>query len=121
MARSEFINELTQMGYKVEDTENNKVIFQYVIPVGRLAGQQIQLGFIVTDDFPLTPPSGPHILPRLLPINTTHGAHPDHGIHPSDDFGPDWEYWSRPFPDWEKTDRSVKAYLRHIRHLFDTL
>jgi hypothetical protein len=119
MARKDFIDQLQAFGYTVEDCENNRLAFAYTVNVGKYAGQDIRLGFEVGDDFPFNPPSGPHISPRLLPNNTSSNLHPAGGVHDSG-FGPDWHYWSRPFPDWNKTDRSVRTYLAHIRHLFDT-
>ena len=50
-----------------------KLVFPYTIEVGRFAEQQIRLGFQVAEDFPMNPPSGPHVSPRLLPINTSGG------------------------------------------------
>lgn len=121
MAKQDFINQLTQLGYTVEDLSNNKIAFKYVIPLGRLADQEIKLGFLVQNDFPANPPSGPHVSPRLLPINPQGGSHPNCGIHESKEFGQEWEYWSRPFPDWGKTNHTVKTYMAHIKHLFETL
>ena len=121
MARTDFIAQLRMMGFAVEEKEGNRITFPYRIPVGRFANQEIILGFEVGDDFPANPPSGPHISPRLLPINTgSKPGHPSGAVHESPNFGPEWEYWSRPFHGWQKTDRTVKAYMRHILHLFDT-
>lgn len=88
------------------------------MPVGKFQGNQIWLGFVVNDDFPLVAPSGPHLSPRLLPLHPANDLpHPQGGVHESP-FGPEWEYWSRPFTGWGKTDRTVAAYLGHIRDLF---
>ena len=35
-------------------------------------------------------------------------------------FGTDFEYWSRPYSNWGRDGYNVKAYLAHIRLLFDT-
>jgi len=121
VARQEFISQLTELGYKVEDLGNNRVTLKYVIPIGRLSNQEIILGFLVQDDFPANPPSGPHISPRLLPINTEDKTHPNGGIHTSEQFGTEWEYWSRPFPAWGSTDHTVRTYMAFIRRLFETL
>ncbi len=121
MGRQDFINQLTALGYEVEDLGNSKVAFNYVIPIGRLAEQRIKLGFLVAEDFPATPPSGPHVSPRLLPLNTTVKTHPNGGIHESKQFGPEWEYWSRPFHEWPRTDHTVRTYMAFIRRLFETL
>lgn len=119
MARAYFLDQLRQLGYNPNDLGDGKVCFPYTVPVGRFCGQEVQLGFRVGDDFPLNPPSGPHVSPRLLPLNQSSNRHPEGGVHASE-FGADWEYWSRPFPGWAGTDRTVKTYMAHIRHLFAT-
>jgi hypothetical protein len=122
MPRIDFINQLQELGYKVEDKGTDFVAFPYEVPIGKFRGQQIMLAFQVNDGFPLNPPGGPHISPRLLFANrdTTTNIHPKGAIHESPALGKDWEYWSRPFPGWSETNRDVKDYLAHIRHLFDT-
>ena len=120
MSRQDFIDQMQTLGYKVERTNNERVQFPYEVSVGKFTGQTIRLGFQVGDDFPLNPPaSGPHVSPRLLPLNNQSKAHPADGIHESP-FGDEWEYWSRPHREWEKTDRSAKAYMAFIRLLFET-
>lgn len=118
MARTEFVAQLVALGHKVEDLGEGKITLEYVIPTGKLLGQRIKLGFIVSDAFPGSPPTGPHVSPHIHPIQGG-GSHPTGGIHASP-IGADWQYWSRPFNEWAKTDRSVRAYMAHIRHLFDT-
>lgn len=118
MSGQDFINQLKALHFEVQDLERDLVMFPYEVPVGRFKGQQIMLGLEVHDDFPANCPSGPHIKPRLLPINTG-GSHPDGAIHESEKFGSDWEYWSRPYPGWNASDRTVKSYMAHIRRLFD--
>lgn len=121
MARVDFINQLQAMGYVVEDMTDNRLKFRYSISVGRFSHQEIWLGFVVAEDFPLTPPSGPHVWPRLLPLHPNDGTpHPKGSVHASPEFGDNWEYWSRPFPDWSSTDRTVRAYMGFIRRLLDT-
>jgi hypothetical protein len=124
MARVDFGHGLRKLGLDPEEFADGRIIFPYNIPAGPQQGQAIRLGFVVGDDFPLNPPSGPHLSPRLLPINTAGGLHPLASIHESPTFGSDWEYWSRPYPNppgWANTDRSVKVYLKYIEHLFRTL
>jgi hypothetical protein len=127
MARKDFINQLEAMGYRVEDHGENRVAFRYKIPVGRFAGQEIWLGFVVPDDFPASPPTGPHVSPRLLPIHPGQDLpHPQGGVHESPfnaatnggSKTEQWEYWSRPFHRWPNTDHTVKDYMAHIRNLF---
>lgn len=119
MGRQDFINGLRALGFQVQDHGDGRVSFPYPVPVGRFIGQTIKLGFLVNDDFPANPPGGPHISPRLLPIRSG-GEHPTGQVHPSPSFGEDWEYWSRPYNVWHNTDRTVKFYMAHIRHLFVT-
>ena len=120
MAIEDFIQQLKDLGYEVEVFPDGRVAFPYVIPCGRLAGQEIKLGFIVPGSFPAHSPSGPHVSPRLLPLQSG-GQHPTGGIHESSQFGLDWEYWSRPLNHWNKTKRTVKDVMAHVRRLFDTL
>lgn len=118
MGLADFISGLKELGYEVEDLGRNRIAFRYEIPFGRFKAKEIKLGFQVPPDFNLTPPSGPHISPHLLPINTGAPHHPER-VHNSD-FGQEWQYWSRPFPEWAKSARTVKEYMRYIRHLFET-
>jgi Prokaryotic E2 family E len=121
MAREDFAKELRQMGYDVTEHSDGCVSFPYTIEIGKFAGQEIRLGFVVPPDFPLSPPTGPHVKPRLLPINTAQGPHPAHGVHESQNkqFDGEWQYWSRPMPHWQKTQRKVADVMRHIRRLFE--
>jgi hypothetical protein len=47
------------------------------------------------------------------------GEHPSGKILDSGPFGAGWQYWSRPFEIWGKTQKNAKEYMAHIRHLFD--
>lgn len=118
MGQADFINHLRELGFTVEELGADKISFPYEIPAGRFMGQRIKLGFHVTADFPLSSPSGPHLTPHLLPINAGAPAHPARVA--DSDFGSDWQYWSRPFRKWAETNKTVKEYLRFIRHLFET-
>src|ERR1700687_5293022 len=119
MARADFTEQLRQLGYVVEDLGEGKVAFPYVVPIGRFAGQQVRLGFVVGEDFPLNPPAGPHVSPRILPIQPG-GTHPTGGVNESPSFGGDWEYWSRPIKHWAETKRTARDVLAHMNRLFDT-
>jgi len=70
------------------------------------------------DDFPANCPSGPHIKPELLALKNG-GEHPDGSIQASQQFGAGWQYWSRPFPNWNGSGRTGKVYMEHIDRLFD--
>lgn len=117
MARQHFIEQLKELGYAVDERGSEQVAIAYTIPVGRFAKKTIRLGFKVGNDFPANPPSGPHVSPHLLPINNKDKTYPLGGIHDSP-FGPDWQYWSRPYNGWNQTDRTARTYLAHIRRLF---
>jgi hypothetical protein len=92
----------------LEPTVNGPyAVFTFVIEVGERAGQEIRIGLEIPGDWPMTPPPGPHVSPRL--------GHPQGAVHASP-LGPDWEYWSRPVPGWPR-DRSMRCYLRHLRTL----
>lgn len=121
MARQDFIDQLRALGHEVEEPGGNKISFTYVIPVGKRANQEIKIGFEVSEDFPANPPSGPHVSPRILPLDKTKDPHPKGGVHESTNFGNEWEYWSRPFPNWANTDRTARTYMAFIRYLFETL
>ena len=120
MARQEFIDQLKTLGHQPQDRGEGRICFEFVIPVGKFIGQTILLGLVVGDDFPLTPPPGINVSPYLLPINTTSRNHPEGGINATSPFGEGWQYWSRPFPDWANTDRTVRTYMAYVRHLFET-
>lgn len=118
-----FVDGLRALGYQPEHRGGDLVVFNYEVEVGPMAGGRVTLALHVPGDWPASPPSGPIVAPRLLPINPD-GAkgHPYGAVHEAPDLGSAWEYWSRPFANsWPQTDRSVLAYLSHIRHLFDTL
>jgi hypothetical protein len=119
-----FIQGLKELGHEPEeDRGDNRVVFKYGIAAGRFQGQTIFVGIEVPTDFNVTCPTGPHISPRLIPINPN-GAGNDRAAE-SPNFGLDWEYLSRPFRDqregWNRTSRDVKAYMRHVKHILETL
>jgi hypothetical protein len=118
MGQDKFKEGLEALGYTPELKDHDKVIIPLVVAEGRFAGHQIKVGFEVPPDFEITPPGGPHISPRLIPINANS---PDHSrAAESAPFGPDWEYLSRPFTQWARK-KTVKRYMEHIAHLLNTL
>lgn len=120
MGKINFIDGLKALGYQVTDLGDDKICFPYTIPSGRFADQEIRLGFLVPSDFPMSPPTGPHISPRLLQNNTQIKTHPEGGIHDSPSFGAEWHYWSRPLNHWADTSRAARDVMAHVRHLFDS-
>jgi hypothetical protein len=121
MGANEFAKELETSRFKITGADGNRVMFLYEIEVGRFAGRVVELGFVVPNEFPFNPPSGPHLSPHLVPLHPANDLpHPSGGVHASDQFGANWQYWSRPYHNWAKTDRSTRAYLAFIRRLFET-
>lgn len=118
-----FSDGLRVLGYDPEDRGDNRVAFKCTIGAGRFKDRVITVGIEVPADFNVTCPTGPHISPRLIPINTN--AMGNDRAAESPNFGSDWQYLSRPFGDqqagWNRTTRDVKAYMRHIKRIFDTL
>lgn len=114
--RAEFARQLKEVGIESEAEDQagtGKVVFPFPITVGRFAGTTVRMGLNVPPDFDRTPPSGPHITPPLI---RQHGGGP--GNVGGSDFGPDFEYWSRPYTNWGRDGRTVIAYLAFLRMLF---
>jgi hypothetical protein len=122
-----FIQGLVALGYQpgALSRMSDHIAIDYVVESGRFAGKRVQLGFIVPVDFPLSAPSGPHVSPHIHPI-IAGGEHPTGGIHQSqaapfqDALGGNWQYWSRPFPRWHTSKKTVAAYMAHIWRLWDS-
>ena len=115
-----FTQGIEELGYSpvASDGRPDHIVIDYVVPVGRFAGQKVQLGFIVPPDFPMTPPSGAHVSPQIHPL-LSGGTHPTGGIHASP-FGGEWQYWSRPFQNWAQSKMTVAAFMNHIWRLWET-
>ena len=118
MVRIDFITQLEALGFKVQELSNNFISFSYKIDVGKFINKEVEIAFQVPDSFPLTPPHGPHFKPHILPISGGGGTHPYGGIHQSP-LGQEWQHWSRPIKEWGRTNKTVKIYLAHIRHILD--
>ncbi len=118
-----FSEGLKQLGYVPEDGKDNRLAFKYTISAGRFKDSVITVGIEVPPDFNVTCPTGPHISPRLIPINPNAAGHDRSAESPN--FGSEWQYLSRPFVDqqagWNRTSRNVKAYMQHIKRILDTL
>jgi hypothetical protein len=113
--RDRFVAELIDLGYEPTVRDPNLVSFPYLIQNGPRAGELVELGVEVPVNFPIESPHGPCYKPAILRESAVTGVHP--GRH----FGPEWDHWSRPHPRWSSTDRSVRAYLRHVRSLNEEL
>jgi hypothetical protein len=86
-------------------------VFAYAVEVGSRAGEEIEVALELPGDWPMSPPPGPHVRPRI--------DHPQGAVHASP-LGPDWAYWSRPANQWP-ADRTARGYLRHLRTLFSQI
>ena len=114
---------LKALDYACTDLPDARLSFPYTINAGRFAGTQVEVGLEIPPDFNVTCPSGPHIRPRLVPINTA--AQTNERAAESPAFGTDWLYLSRPFSSdggaWNRTPRDVRAYLKHVKRILETL
>lgn len=116
MARIDFINELKDLGYETQENPNGMVVFNYTIPIGKNKGKTLKIAFQVSNDFPMNCPPGPH----FESAKVENWIEPPNNIHASP-LGADWRYWSRPFPDWNRTQKTVKIYLAHIKNLLTSV
>ncbi len=116
MARTDFIEQLKSLGYETQEESNGMVVFNYTIPVGKNLGTTLRIAFQVRDDYPMNCPPGPH----FESVKIANWNEPNSNIHKSP-LGDNWRYWSRPFPDWNRTERTVKVYFAHIRNLLNSL
>lgn len=116
--REEFERRLRELGFTVfASPGEGRTLIEYKVPAGRFAGQVLRLGFEVPPDFPRSPPGGPHVSPRILPMNPGAPAHPERTADSI--FGSDFQYWSRPFPNWKERG-GAGAYIGWIDRLFET-
>ena len=75
----------------------------------------------------MTTPTGPHVSPRIHPLHTNSDlGHPLGGVHEAhaepfmQGAGGEWQYWSRPYPNWATSKKTVVAYMGHIYRLWET-
>lgn len=119
-----FAEQLKNCGYNTEELGDDHVKFPYTVEVGKCAGMEMEMGFVVPEDFPLTPPHGPHLSIKIHPEGGGGREHPTGGIHSSSGrhkhFGDDWQHWSRPHPNWTDGNRDAARYMAFIRSLWDT-
>lgn len=122
-----FLKGLGDLGYEpiVLAGKPDHVVIDYVVESGRFAGRKLKHGFIVPPDFPVIPPSGIHIAALIHPVQSG-GTHPTGGVHRQhaaafeQALGGEWQYWSRPFPGWNNSKRTVTAYMAHVWRLWDS-
>lgn len=85
-------------------------VFDWPVRVGSLTGTTHRIGLLMPVDYPLTPPPAPQVNPPV--------ADPASPSPPLSPLGTGWLYWSRPFPNWASTGRTMSDYLAHLRRLF---
>lgn len=105
---AEFARQARALGLAEITGHDEWVTFDLDVPAGVHAGTTVRIAAQVPVDFPDTPPPGPHVSPPL--------THPAGGVHASP-LGTEYMYWSRPAQRWA-ADRSVRAWVRHVRSLF---
>lgn len=114
MPSHKLIDELKARGYAVQPEiviaqgQPFVVIDGYRIEMGQHAGKDIALAIPAVPDYPTTPPGGIHVKPHLIQVGTRN-------VHPSP-LGTEWQYWSRPIPNW-RADRSLARLLSHVNRL----
>lgn len=131
MAKIDFINQLKALGYTPQEPEANKVYFEWIVPVGKNISKRVLIGFIVSDDFPLNCPTGPHILSldtgwiehpqNIHNQNFGHGWNEYPIDYPKTFYMEGWRYWSRPCRTWNSSERTVKYYMAHIKNIMMTV
>lgn len=117
VGREEFVRQQVELGHAPTLHEGNWVSISHRIERGTHAGKDVTLAFDVPADFPSTPPSGPHVLPRLR-ANSDVDRHPDRVANSAR--GNEWMYLSRPFVKWT-AKHGVRGYLAYITSLMETL
>lgn len=113
----EFARQLTELGFEINVRDGARVAVAYTITGGSHAGAEVRLGFEVPPEFPRSPPGGPHLSPRLFPMNPNAAGHPERVADSK--FGADWQYLSRPYAGWRGRE-PVAKYLAYIARLFAT-
>lgn len=118
-----FAAQLRSAGFDVVELADGHITFPYIVKAGKHAGLELTMGLVVPADFPLTPPTGPHVNVLLHP-NVSGGNHPNGGIHDSSGhsqhFGVGWQYWSRPYQTWANGSRNAARYIAFVNALWAT-
>ena len=119
-----FAKQLRDAGANVlELGENHVMIPAYRVPEGKFEGLEVDLGIVVPADFPLTPPSGPHVH-KLIHPNRKDAPHPHGHVHASvkhsEHFKDGWQYWSRPYPNWSSGAKNAVRYMEYVRELWES-
>ncbi|MES3034912.1 MAG: E2/UBC family protein [Gemmatimonadota bacterium] len=115
------VAELQRGGYEVAAVHaadmDFAIISGYLVPAGRFAERQIDLGLPAPPDYPNRVGSSIHIraTPQLLEYENVSGVR---NIIASA-LGPDWRYWSHQFPWAGERDGSARRLLAHVASIFE--
>lgn len=112
MAQIDFMNQLEALGFGTQELSHNVIAIDYTVPLGKNKGMKVLLGFPVSNDFPLNCPAGLH----FRADGHEKWQEPTQNVSDSP-LGSGWRYWSRRFPDWNRTDKTVKTFLAHVRNI----
>ncbi len=114
------LSDLRDLGYAgklvvASDGNNFVVIGGYEVALGRFAGRIIDLGMMVTSDYPRSVASAIHVKaePQLLEKADTI---PNVRNITDSALGPEWRYWSKNF-NWNG-DRSTRRLISQINTIF---
>ena len=90
------------------------IIENYVIMVGRFAGQVVRLAIPVSADYPATPPGGLYISPCIVPTTEMGGLNIHNRANETAGLAGEWQYWSRPIPPgtW-RPDNGARRLIAH--------
>lgn len=108
--------QLQELGYTTERPIPTMVAFLFKISHGRFRGKEVYIA-LDAQHFPNVAPHGPYFKPQI--IRESGKPHPLGGIHYQNKPSSEWEHWSRPIPNWEQTDKTMKTYLAYIRTILD--
>ena len=115
-----FTDELTQLGYKpklitISDNHQYIILENYQVMLGRFADRIIDLGMLITQDYPASVASAVHVKsnPQLLEKND---SIPNIRNITDSDLGSDWRYWSINF-NW-KNEFSARRLMSQINTVF---
>lgn len=114
------IEDLVALGHerteKTQGSDGNQfaVIRGFVVPLGRFAGREIDLGLPAPPNYPQGVGSAVHVraTPQLLPD----GRVPNVRNVTQSALGPEWRYWSHNF-GWSG-ERSTRELLAQVNRIF---
>jgi len=117
------IKELLALGHEAElvtATDGNRfaVISNFVVPLGRFAGREIDLGFLGTADFPISVASSIHVRANPQLYEKTDSVANVRNITDSA-LGPEWRYWSKNLGWNGNGEKSARHLMTIINGVFE--